>query len=50
MIGSFGREDAGVEFKIVDLERLLTEKPIAGKKIGNFLHGAVFQAGKGYMR
>ena len=50
VIRPFGRQDAGVEFKILNLERLLTEKAVAGEEICDFLHRAVFQAGKRYMR
>ena len=49
MIGSFGGQDAGVEFKVLYLEGFLAEKAVPGKKIGDFLCRAVFQTCKGYM-
>lgn len=50
MISPFGRQDAGVEFKILNLKRFLAEKAVTGEKIYDFLHRGVFQAGKRYMR
>ena len=50
MIRPFGGQNAGVEFKIFNLERFLAEESVAGEKIGDLLNRTVFQAGKSDVR